>query len=105
VAIGSFEILFCALVAAGALGVYGLLVVLLGRDGSKAMRRDGLVIFGLPVLCIIAAAVTPPDMISMLILAVPLGVLYGLAVVVWLLIRYRKQLFGGRDAQDSNGGE
>ncbi len=89
-AIGSLEILFCVLVAAGALGVYCLLVMLLGRDGAKAVRRDGLAVFGLPVLCAVAAAVTPPDMVTLLILAIPLGALYGLAVGVWLFIRCRK---------------
>lgn len=104
-AIGSLEILFCALVAAGALAVYALLVVLLSRDGSKAVRRDGFVMFGLPVLCAIAAALTPPDMVTLLMLAIPLCVLYSVGATVWLLIRYRKQPGAGRDVQDSDHGE
>ncbi len=102
---GSLEILFCVLVAVGALGVYGLLVVLLGRGGAKAVRKDGLVLFGLPVLCIIAAVLTPPDMVTMLMLAIPLGALYSLVMVVWLVIRHRKQLGAGPDVQDSKDGE
>jgi len=90
VAIGSLEILFCVFVAAVAAGLYWLLVVLLGRSGSNAVRRDGLVLFGLPVLCVVAAALTPPDMVSLMFLAIPLCGLYSLVVGIWLLIRYRK---------------
>ena len=89
-AVGSFEILFCVLVAALVAGLYWLLIVLLGRGGSTAVRRDGLVLFGLPVLCAVAAALTPPDMVSLMFLAIPLCALYGLAVGIWLIIRYRK---------------
>jgi len=91
VSIGGLEIIFCVLAAVGALGLYGLLVVLLGRDGRKAVRRDGLVLLGLPVLCVIAAAMTPPDIVTLLILAIPPCAIYSLVAVVWLLIRYRKQ--------------
>ena len=101
-AIGVLEILFCVLVAAGAGGLYCLLRVLLGQGKGKAIRRDGLVLFGFPVLCLVAAAVTPPDLITQLFLAVPLCVLYGLAVAIWLVIRYRDQLFGRRDMPDSD---
>jgi Sec-independent protein secretion pathway component TatC len=88
--IGSFEIIFCALAAAGALAAYGLLVVFVGRCGVASIRTDALVVFGPPVLCVLAAALTPPDMVSLLILAIPLCGLYSLAVVIWLIFRYRK---------------
>ena len=101
-AIGVLEILFCVLVAAGAGGLYCLLRVLLGQGKGEAIRRDGLVLLGFPVLCLVAAAVTPPDLITQLFLAVPLCVLYGLAVAIWLVIRYRDQLFGRRDMPDSD---
>ena len=99
--IGGLEILFCVLVAAGAGGLYGLLRVLLGRGQSETIRKDGLVLFGFPVLCLVAAAATPPDLVTQLFLAVPLCALFGLAVAVWLIVRYRARLFGGRDAPDS----
>jgi len=90
VALGSLEILFCVLVAAGASGLYGLLVVLLGRSGLHTVRRDALALFGLPVLCATAAAVTPSDMVTLMFLAIPLCALYALAVGLWLLFRCRK---------------
>ncbi len=103
--IGGLEILFCVLVAGGAGGLYCLLRVLLGKDRNGAIRKEGLAIFGFPVLCLIAAAVTPPDLITQLFLAVPLGALYGLAVAAWLVVRYREKLFGGRGVSDSDGGD
>jgi hypothetical protein len=105
VAIGSLEILFCALVAAGALGVYCLLVMLLGRGAAKGLRKDGLAVFGLFVLCAIAAVLTPPDMVTLLMLAIPLCVLYSVGATVWLLIRYRRQLGAGPDVQKTKEGE
>ena len=38
----------------------------------------------------LAAAATPPDLVSMLLLAVPLSGIYTLAAVAWLLLRGRR---------------
>jgi sec-independent protein translocase protein TatC len=47
--------------------------------------------FALVGVCALAAVVTPPDPISMLAMAVPLGLLYEVAVLaVWLLEKRRK---------------
>lgn len=64
-----------------------------------------MAVFGLPVLCAIAAALTPPDMVTLLMLAIPLCVLYSVGATVWLLIRYRRQLGAGLEVQDSKDGE
>jgi sec-independent protein translocase protein TatC len=48
--------------------------------------------FAIVGVCAIAAVITPPDPISMLAMAVPLGLLYEIAVVaVWLLEKRRKK--------------
>jgi Sec-independent protein secretion pathway component TatC len=90
VSIGSFEIVVCALVAGGALGGYLVFTRLIFREGMAFVRRVCLLVFGLPVMCMVAAAVTPPDLITMLMVAIPLCALYGVGVGVWLVVRCRK---------------
>ena len=88
--VGSLEIVICALMAGGALGGYLVFTRLAFCEGTAFVRRVYLLVFGLPVLCVVAAAVTPPDVITMLMAAIPLCALYGAGVGVWLLVRWRK---------------
>lgn len=88
--IGRLEIVVCALAASGALGGYLVFTRLAFREGTAFVRSVCLLVFGLPVLCVVAATVTPPDVITMLMAAIPLYVLYGAGVGVWLLGRCRK---------------
>jgi hypothetical protein len=90
VSIGSFEIVVCALVAGGALGVSLVLSRLVCRGARESVRWGCLSVMGLPLLFVAAMLVTPPDVITMLMVAIPLCVLYGVGVGVWLLVRCRK---------------
>ena len=85
--IGRFEIVICALVASGALGGYLVCTRLVFHERAAFVRRACLLVFGLPVLCVVSAVVTPPDVVTMLMVAIPLCALYGAAVGVWLLVR------------------
>ena len=87
--IGRFEIVVCALVAGGALGGYLVFTRLIFREGTAFVRRVCLLVFGLPVVCVVAAGATPPDVITMLMVAIPLCALYGAGIVIWLVVRYR----------------
>jgi sec-independent protein translocase protein TatC len=54
--------------------------------------------FALVGVCALAAVVTPPDPISMLAMAVPLGMLYEIAVIaVWLLEKRRKRAAASKE--------
>ena len=88
--IGGLEIVVCALVACGALGGYLVCTRLIFREGTAFVRRACPLVFGLPVVCVVGAAVTPPDVITMLMVAVPLCVLYGAGVGGWLVVRCHK---------------
>ena len=82
--IGGLEIVVTLIVGAGALG--GHLVGLLVLSKSNRWRRRIAVIWGWPLCFAVAAVMTPPDVISLLILAIGAGAVYGVIVGVWLLV-------------------
>jgi sec-independent protein translocase protein TatC len=76
-----------------------VVLTLLGHIGvvSYEMLSKGRR-FAIVGVCAIAAVITPPDPISMLAMAVPLGLLYEIAVLaVWFLERRRKKADAGKE--------
>lgn len=76
-----------------------VVLTLLGHMGvvSYEMLTKGRR-FAIVGVCAIAAVITPPDPISMLAMAVPLGMLYEIAVcAVWLLERRRKKVAASKE--------
>jgi sec-independent protein translocase protein TatC len=54
--------------------------------------------FAIVGVCAVAAVITPPDPISMLAMAIPLGLLYEVAVVaVWVLEKRRKKVDAAKE--------
>jgi hypothetical protein len=60
---------------------------LVGREKRYKGRYQGALVYGVPVCFGAAGILTPPDVLSMLLVAVPCSLVYGAAVVIWLLRR------------------
>ena len=101
--IGGFEIVACVLVAGAWLAFHLVLVAMnSGGDVPISWRTGRTLALGVPTLFLAAMLVTPPDVISQLILAVPLCVLYGVGAGVWLVMRYRRGPSSASDVRDAS---
>ena len=94
--VGPIElVLFCAVVVL-ALGSH----VIIAMSGRKKEHRGGcrgLLVYGVPICFTIALILTPPDLLSMLLVAIPCSLIYGIFVVIWILRRTRACLPGAND--------
>ena len=86
-AIGIGELIVFGVLAAGGAGLTFLLTVLARRSERRRVTILGLLLFGPALVFGLSAAVTPPDVITALMLAVPLGLVCATLVGFWLLAR------------------
>lgn len=75
--------LVAIVIAALSVAVIHIFVHVLSRSSDKHI----LAFYGVPVLFLIASSVTPPDLISTLMLAMPLSLVYSVATVIWIATR------------------
>ena len=89
--VGSIELIMFVAVVVFALGAH-VIIALLGREKEYGGGRRKFLVYGVPVCFAIAAILTPPDLLSMLLVAVPCSLVYGAITVVWILRRTRGRL-------------
>jgi hypothetical protein len=89
--VGPIELVLFVAVAIFALGAH-VIIALLGREKERGGGRRGFFVYGVPVCFAMAAILTPPDLLSMLLVAVPCSLVYGAITVVWILRRRRAHL-------------
>jgi len=54
---------------------------------AKTPNRRILALYGVPVLFLTASLITPPDILSMFVIATPASLLYLIALTVWIATR------------------
>ncbi len=86
---GIFELVAVALVAVFA-GLAHLTAALLSNAAGKRQSRWFLVVYGIVACFAIAAIITPPDLLSTIVVAVPFSVLYAVVVCVLVLLNRRQ---------------
>ncbi|MDH4202447.1 MAG: hypothetical protein OEV87_06095 [Phycisphaerae bacterium] len=88
-AIGSIEVVLVILAVMCSTAVH-LLTAYLAPPPMKKAMFGGLLAYGFGVCAIIAAIITPPDVISMVILVLPLGFLFLLCAGIFVAVRYKQ---------------
>jgi Sec-independent protein secretion pathway component TatC len=63
--------------------VVHIVIMLAGRHGPDTARHRAWLVYGIPVCWAAAAILTPPDPLTMLAVAVPCSLLYGVPVLIW----------------------
>jgi Sec-independent protein secretion pathway component TatC len=86
--VGPIELVLLVFVFILALGAH---VIIAMPGWKKEHRRDhrGFLVYGFPICFAIALILTPPDPLSMLLIAIPCSLAYGFLVVMWILRRAR----------------
>jgi hypothetical protein len=84
--VGAVELVLFGAIAVLAVAAH-VIVTVLGREKGHKGRYQGALVYGVAVCFGAAAILTPPDVLSMLLVAVPCSLIYGVAVAVWLLRR------------------
>ena len=71
-------------------------VIIAMSEREKEHRRvcQGFLVYGVPICFAIALILTPPDLLSMLLVAIPCSLFYGFFAVMWILRRTRACLPG-----------
>ena len=86
--IGILEIVLIAVSLAAAVLAHVLIRNLI-KDKNKVLSTHAILVYGIPLLLTGAAALTPPDPISMLLYGIPLTLFYGVFAVLLVIIRHR----------------
>ena len=71
--------------------------VIIAMSGRKKEHRGGyrgFLVYGVPVCFAMGLILTPPDLLSMLLVAVPFSLVYGFLAVILILRRTRACLPG-----------
>ncbi len=84
--VGTIELVLFVFVFILALGVH-VIITLLGREKGHREGYRGFLVYGIPVCFAMGLILTPPDPLSMLLIAVPGSLVYGFFVVMWILRR------------------
>lgn len=96
--IGIMEVVLVVLAVVCSIAVH-LLTVFLATPQMKKAMLGGLLAYGFGACAIIAAIVTPPDVISMVFLMLPLGLLFLLCTGVFVVVRYKRVTKGVQETQ------
>lgn len=91
--VGPIELILFVAIVILALAAH-VIIVVLGREKEHGAGHRGLLVYGVPVCFATAAILTPPDLLSMLLVAVPCSLVYGAVVVTWILRRTRARFLG-----------
>jgi len=88
-AIGSLEVVLMIAAVVFSAAVH-LLTAYLAPPPMKKAMLGGVLAYGFGVCAIIAAIITPPDVMSMVILILPLGFLFLLCAGGFVAVRYKQ---------------
>ena len=61
-----------------------VIIVMLGREKEHGGGYRGFLVYGVGLCFAAAAILTPPDLLSMLVVAVPCSLVYGIVTVMWI---------------------
>ncbi|NIP32749.1 MAG: hypothetical protein GWN67_12140 [Phycisphaerae bacterium] len=86
--VGTIELVLFVFVFILALGAHVIIARLVLEKGRRGDYRVFLV-YGVPVCFAMGRILTPPDLLSMLLVAIPCSMVYGLFAVMWILRRTR----------------
>jgi len=87
--IGSIEMVLVVLAVVCSIIVH-LLTAYLTSPPMKKVMLGGLLAYGFGACAIIAAIITPPDVISMLIIMLPLGFLFLICAAILVAVRHKQ---------------
>lgn len=71
-----------------------VIIAMSGRKKENRVEYRGFLVYGVPVCFAMGLILTPPDPLSMLLVAVPCSLVYGIFAVIWILRRTRTYLPG-----------
>ena len=84
--VGPVELVQFVVMVILALAAHVVILLLAPEKGHKEKYR-GFLVYGVPLCFAAAAILTPPDLLSMLLVAVPCSLVYGAIAAVWILRR------------------
>lgn len=84
--VGPIELVLFVFVFILALSVHVIIAMLVLEKGQRGDYR-GFLVYGVPVCFAMGLILTPPDPLSMLLIAVPGSLVYGFFVFMWILRR------------------
>ena len=71
-----------------------VIIMLLAREKGQREQYRGFLVYGVPLCFATAAILTPADLLSMLLVAVPCSLIYGVVTFIWILRRTRARFLG-----------
>ena len=71
-----------------------VIIMLLAREKGQREQYRGFLVYGVPLCFATAAILTPADLLSMLLVAVPCSLIYGAVTFIWILRRTRARFLG-----------
>jgi Sec-independent protein secretion pathway component TatC len=86
--VGTIELVLFLFVFILAL-VAHMIIAMLVLEKSRRWDYRGFLVYGVPVCFAMGLILTPPDPLSMLLIAVPCSLVCGFFAVVWILRRKR----------------
>lgn len=86
--VGLIELVLFVFVFILALIAHVIIAMLVLEKGHRGGSR-GFLLYGFPVCFAIGLILTPPDPLSMLLVAIPCSLVYGFIAVMWILRRNR----------------
>lgn len=85
---GTIELVLFVFVFILALVAHVIIAMLVLEKGRRGIYR-GFLVYGVPVCFAMGLILTPPDPLSMLLVAIPCSLVYGFFAVIWILRRTR----------------
>jgi len=87
-------VLFVAMVILALAAHVIIIIMLLAREKGQREQYRGFLVYGVPLCFATAAILTPADLLSMLLVAVPCSLIYGVVTLIWILRRTRARFLG-----------
>ena len=69
-------------------GIVHLVIFLLTRTSNWRLPHKVLLIYGVPAIFTLSVLVTPPDLLSSFVIAIPCQVIYAGIVICWIAVSY-----------------
>jgi len=91
--VGPIELVLFVSVFILALGAHVIIAMLVLEKEHRGDYR-GFLVYGVPVCFALGLILTPPDLLSMLLVAIPCSLVYGIFTVILILRRARACLPG-----------
>lgn len=89
--VGPIELAMFVFVFVLALGAH-VIIAMSGRKKENRGDYRGFLVYGVPACFAMGLILTPPDLLSMLLVAIPCSLIYGFVALIWILRRKRAGL-------------